>query len=74
MQQQQLGLRGLVRRDLAMRGIQSWTRKAPVARPNRKSEERLMARIRGYETTLANLKGKKSADAFTKPGSRKVHQ
>jgi hypothetical protein len=73
--QQQLGLRALVRRDLAMRGVKAgWTIKSPVARPNRKSEERLMARIRGYETTLLSLKGKKSADAFTKPGSRKVHQ
>jgi hypothetical protein len=70
--QQQLGLRALVRRDLAMRGVKAgWTIKSPVARPNRKSEERLMARIRDYEATVA---GKKSADAFTKPGSRKVHQ
>lgn len=69
--QQTLGLRGLVRRDLAMRGIHSWTIKAPTARPNRKSEERLMARIRGYEATIA---GKKGAEAFTRPGSRKVHQ
>jgi hypothetical protein len=70
--QQTLGIRGLVRRDLAMRGISSWTRKAPTARPNRKAEERLMARIRGYETTVSS--NKKSANAFTKPGSRKVHQ
>lgn len=71
--QQQLGLRGLVRRDLAMRGIKAgWTIKSPVARPNRKSEERLMARIRGYEITIAQPKVQ--ANAYTKPGSRKVHQ
>jgi hypothetical protein len=69
--QQTLGIRGLVRRDLAMRGLQ-WTKKSPTARPNRKAEERLMARIRGYETTIAS--NKKSANAFTRPGSRKVHQ
>jgi hypothetical protein len=70
--QQTLGIRGLVRRDLALRGIREWTIKAPTARPNRKSEERLMARIRGYESTIAQPKVQ--ASAYTKPGSRKVHQ
>ena len=70
--QQQLGLRGLVCRDLAMRGIPAWTKKSPVARPNRKAEERLMARIRGYESTIAQPKVQ--ANAYTRPGSRKVHQ
>ena len=72
--QQTLGLRGLVRRDLAMRGISAWTRKAPTARPNRKGEERLMARIRDYEVTAQNNSKRKASNAFTKPGSRKVHQ
>ena len=70
--QQTLGLRGLVRRDLAMRGISAWTKKAPVARPNRKAEERLMARIRDYEATIAQPKVQ--ANAYTRPGSRKPHQ
>lgn len=71
--QQQLGLRGLVRRDLAMRGIkEGWAKKSPVARPNRKAEERLMARIRGYEATIAQPKVNR--EAYTRPGSRKVHQ
>ena len=59
------GLKTLVRQDLKMRGL-TWNRKAPVATPNRKAQERLARRIRQYDA----LPLAKQA-ASTKPGSMK---
>lgn len=64
-----LGLRGLVRRDLGY----TPKRKTPVANPNKKATRKLQARIREWESDVANTKaGKINHHVTNKPGSMKV--
>lgn len=61
-----MGLKTIVRKELAMRG-KEWTRKAPQAVPNKKDSARLAARQRGYQTLVSG--NKVNSEAFTMPGS-----
>lgn len=58
-----MGLRTLVREDLARRG-KTWTKRAPQATPNNKRSAILDLRIRAW-----NLLDSRIKPGFTKPGS-----
>lgn len=63
-----MGLRELVRQDLKMRGIQSWTVKSPQGTPNKKAAAKLAARQRAF------VPRSPAGHARQMPGSYNRHQ
>lgn len=65
-----MGLKALVLEDLKLRGINRWTKKAPVGKPNRKQVTKLNKRREAFDRMDTKMQASRTRPGSSNPKKR----